>query len=212
MSDQVIRLVIAEDDYLVNEEIKRALSGFNYEIVGEASNGEQALEMACNLKPDVILMDIKMPKMDGLKASRLIQENCPTPIVILSAHESEDLLIQAGKVGAGAYLTKPPRSAEIDRAITIAVARHHDLMEMRRLNRQLKNTLQEIKTLKGMLPICCVCGIVRDDSGVEHGKGVWKKIGEYLAEKTSAKVSHTYCPQCYQKAREQLDEFIERDK
>jgi len=196
LANNTVRLLIAEDDYLVNEEIKRSLKYLNnYEIAGEASNGEQALNMAAELKPDAILMDIKMPKMDGLEASRLIQEKCPTPVVILTAYGSDDLLNQASMSGVGAYLTKPPISIEIDRAIKIAMARHHDLMEMRRLNEEFEKELEE-KTLKGIIPVCCVCGTVRDDSKTEHGKGKWMKMDQFILEKTNAAVSHTYCPKC----------------
>ena len=200
MADQNIRIVIAEDDFLVCEEIKRILRDSRYTVIGEACNGEEAVEMASNLNPDVMLMDIKMPKMDGLQASCKIAEHHPLPIVILTAYESSELVEQASKVGVGAFLGKPPQFVEIDRAITIAMARHHDLMEMRRLNKDLQNALDEIKTIKGILPVCCACGIIRDDTGVERGKGVWKKLDQYIVEKTSAEVSHTYCPKCYQKA------------
>lgn len=57
----------------------------------------------------------------------------------------------------------------------------------------------EIKTLKGIIPLCCVCGVIRDDSGCEHGKGKWMKIDQYLVKKTSVEVSHTYCPECFKK-------------
>ena len=200
MSEPNIRIVIAEDDFLICEEVKRILRGSRYTIIGEACNGEEAVKMASDLNPDLILMDIKMPKMDGLEASGQIAEQSPLPIVILSAYESSELVEQASKVGVGAFLGKPPQFAEIDRAITIAMARHHDLMEMRRLNKELKNAFEEIKTLKGVLPMCCVCGVIRDDSKSAFGKGVWMKMDQYIVEKTSAEVSHTYCPKCYQKA------------
>jgi len=134
MSDLNICIVIAEDDFLVCEEVKRVLRGSRYTIIGEACNGVEAVKMASELNPDLILMDIKMPKMDGMEASRQITEQHPLPIVILTAYETPELVEQASKVGVGAFLGKPPQFAEIDRAITIAMARHRDLMEMRRLN------------------------------------------------------------------------------
>lgn len=202
MHDQDIRIVIAEDDFLVCEEVKRILRGSHYKVIGEACNGEEAVEMASALHPDLILMDIKMPKMDGLEASRRISEENPCPIIILTAYESSELVEQASQAGVGAFLNKPPQFAEIDRAITIAMARHQDLMEMRQLNKKLQNALEEIKTLKGFLPVCCVCGIIRDDTGCEHGKGVWMKMDQFIVKKTRAKISHTYCPECYKKAME----------
>ncbi len=205
MSNQKIGVLIAEDDFLVCEHIKRVLQGSKYRIVGEACNGEEAVQMAVDLNPDVILMDIKMPKMDGMEASRQINEKCPLPIVVLTAFEDPELVDQASQVGVSAFLNKPPKFTEIDRAITIAMARHHDLQEIRLLNKILKKTIEENKTLKGLLPICCFCGVIRDDTGVEHGKGTWMKMDQYIVEKTSAKVTHGCCPKCYRKEMEGED-------
>ncbi|MBU1649422.1 MAG: response regulator [Proteobacteria bacterium] len=193
MTNQPVRLIIAEDDYLVNEEIKRSLKAFNYEIVGEASNGEEALMMTCDLKPDVVLMDVKMPKLDGIEASRLIQKKCPTPIVILTSYESSDLLEQASGAGVGAYLTKPPKAEEVNRAIIIAMARHRDLMEIRELYNDLKEALSKIKTLAGIIPICMHCKNIRDD------KGYWNEVSKFITEHSEAEFSHSICEQCLEK-------------
>ena len=70
--------------------------------------------------------------------------------------------------------------------------------------KELQKALAEIKTLRGILPMCCVCGLIRDDNGVEQGKGEWMKVDKYVHQKTDAKVSHSYCPNCYEKAMEDL--------
>ena len=111
------RVLVAEDDFLVSEAIDRALKKVGFECAGRANNGEKAIELACSLKPDVILMDIKMPKVDGLEAARKIQELMPTPIVILTAYESTELVVKATDTGISAYLIKPPEPDEIMRAI-----------------------------------------------------------------------------------------------
>jgi CheY-like chemotaxis protein len=108
LTNKVVRLLIAEDDYLVNEEIKRALRGLKYEVVGEASNGAQALEMAVDLKPDAILMDIKMPEMSGIEAARKIRGfNDTVPIIaqtaFVMAEEKEESLL----AGCNHFVTKP---------------------------------------------------------------------------------------------------------
>lgn len=155
MDDKNVRIVIAEDDFLVCEEIKRILRGTKYEVIGVACNGEEALKMASDLNPDMIIMDIKMPKMDGLEASRLISEQCLCPIVILTAYESLELIKKASKVGVGAFLCKPPRFAELDRAATIAIARYHDLQEMSRLNRKLEVAETRLQNVfNTTIPIC----------------------------------------------------------
>lgn len=196
--EKPVRVVIAEDDYLVAEEIKRTLRASRYEIVGEAANGAQAMELVGETRPDVVLMDIKMPQMGGLEASIHIQQQWPTPIVILTAHESKDLLERASEAGAAAYLIKPPNLAEIDRAVTIALARHHDLMELRRLNGDLKKALHEIKLLHGILPLCSFCKKIRDEAGE------WQRLEAYIHQHSEAEVSHTICPDC---VREHYPEY-----
>lgn len=153
-----MRIVIAEDDVWVSREIHRLAKDLGHEVVGEAASGREAVEVVCNLKPDVVLMDIEMPEMNGLDAVKEIQEKCPTPVVMLTAYESEDLLERAGNVGAGAYLIKPTHASEIERALIIAVARHGDLMRLRQalkserlINREIyhrvKNNLTLISSL-----------------------------------------------------------------
>ena len=140
-----VRVVIAEDDFLISEEISRILKMIGYVQIGEATDGVEAVEMTCSMRPDIVLMDIKMPKLDGLEATKQIQECCPTPVVVLTAHESKDLLDKASEVGVVTYITKPPNRAEIERAITIALARHHDLNELRKLNTALKKEIKKRK-------------------------------------------------------------------
>lgn len=195
-----VRVLIAEDDFMVSKSITQVLNGVGYEQVGLASNGEEAVEMTRSLQPDVILMDIKMPKLDGLQAARQIQENSPTPIVILTAYDSQELVKEASKSGVGAFLIKPPDAFEIERAVTIAMARHNDLMELRRLNKELQirkeeleKALAEIKTLRGILPICAHCKKIRDD------KGYWNQIESYIRDHSEAEFSHGICPKCMKK-------------
>ncbi len=190
MREQHIRLLIVEDDYLVCEEIKRILRDSSYEVVGEAGNGLEAIDLVAQLKPDAVLMDIMMPKMDGLSASQHITEQFPTPIVIMTAYETADLVKTAGKAGVAAFLTKPPIWEEIDRAVTIAMARHADLMELRRVNRELEVALAEIKTLRGILPLCSFCKKIRTP------EQKWEDIAAYIHKHTEADVSHSICPEC----------------
>jgi len=199
------RVLIAEDDYLVSQTMKHALKEIGYTIAGKASDGQEAVEMACSCSPDVVLMDIKMPKMNGFKATRQIQERCPVPVVILTAHESQDFVAKASKAGVAAYLTKPPKSIEIERAITIALSRHKDLIELRRLNKEiasknkdLEKALEEIKILRGFLPICSVCKKIRDD------KGYWSQIEIYIRDHSEAEFTYSICPGCAEKLYPEL--------
>jgi AmiR/NasT family two-component response regulator len=201
-----IRVLVAEDDFMVSKAITQILNDIGCEQVGLASNGEEAVEMTRSLQPDVILMDIMMPKLDGLQAARQIQENSPTPIVILTAYDSQELVNEASKSCASAFLIKPPEAFEIEKAVTIAMARHNDLMELRRMNKELQirkeeleKALAEINTLRGILPICAHCKKIRDD------KGYWNQIESYIHEHSEAQFSHGICPDC---AKELYPDFF----
>ncbi|MFH2122276.1 MAG: response regulator [Pseudomonadota bacterium] len=201
MHDQrTIRVVMAEDDFLVGKEIERTLKIKGYEVIGRATSGTQAIEMVKALQPDLVVMDIKMPQMDGLEATERIQQQCPTPVVILTAHETPDFLETASMAGAGAYLIKPPNPDELERAISIAMARHQDLMTMRRLlatievkNKELEKAMEEIKVLRGIIPICSFCKKIRDD------EGVWEQLEKYISDHSEALFSHGVCPECCEK-------------
>jgi len=144
-----IRVLVAEDDYLARQMIKETLREIGYTVVGKAVDGRQAVEMTAQLagtptQPDIILMDIKMPDMDGIEAARLIQERCPTPVVVLTAYETSELVAEASAAGVGAYLVKPPEVKEMERAITIALARFDDMVTLRESNRRLEEAQEQL--------------------------------------------------------------------
>ena len=142
-STEKIRVLVADDDYLASEKIREIVEMLGYSVAGEASDGHQAVEMTCALRPDIVLMDIKMPDMDGLLAAEKIQQTCPTPVVILTAYQSPDLLEHANQAGVGAYLIKPPNPRELERTITIALARFQDMKTLRALNTKLETEVSE---------------------------------------------------------------------
>ena len=204
-NQQNVRVLIVEDDYLAGEMIKEMLREIGYTVVGRAMDGLQAIEMTTQLvdtptQPDVILMDIEMPNMDGIEAARLIQERCPTPVVVLTAYETPELINQAGRAGAGAYLVKPPNHREMERTIAIALARFEDMRELRRLNAELQEALAKVKTLSGLLPICANCKRIRDD------EGYWHDVAVYIRDHSEAEFSHGLCPDC---AKKFFPEFYE---
>ncbi len=188
-----VRVLMAEDDYLVGKMIRGMLEKIGYTIVGEATDGTEALSLVQALRPDVVLMDIKMPDMDGIEATRRIQECCPTPVVVMTAFDRQELVEQATEAGVGAYLVKPPNAPEIERAVTVAMARFRDMQELRRLNAELQKALAEVKQLSGLLPICSSCKKIRDD------EGYWHQVEVYIRDHTDADFSHGLCPDCAQK-------------
>ncbi len=143
MTASYARVLIVEDDFLVSEMIRGMLEGMGYIVVGTAVDGHQALDMTKSILPDVILMDIGLPNMDGIQVTRRIYESCPTPVVILTAYDAPELVERASAAGAGAYLVKPPSAREMERAITITMARFNDMVELRRLNADLKTEIIE---------------------------------------------------------------------
>lgn len=197
------RVLIAEDNYMVGEMVKALLEEIGYTVAGEASGGLEAVEMTQLLSPDVVLMDIQMPDMDGIEAARLIQACCPTPVVMLTAYETSELVKEASTAGVSAYLVKPPSAREIERTITIAVDRFQDMLELRRLNRELQAALEEVKVLSGLLPICMSCKKIRDDGGY------WHQVEAYIEAHSRAEFSHGLCPSC---ARDLYPEFFQDDE
>jgi AmiR/NasT family two-component response regulator len=194
-----VRVLIVDDDVLVIEAIQEILERIGHVVVGKVADGRQAVEATQALRPDVVLMDIKMPEVDGLEAARQIQGHCPTPVVLLTAHETPELVEQASAAGVGAYLVKPPQARAMWRAITIAMARFGDLMELRRLNAELQDALARVKTLSGLLPMCASCKKVRDD------EGYWHQVEVYIRDHSEASFTHGICPDCARKLYPALD-------
>ena len=185
-----LRVLVVDDDALISNVIQDELESGGHVVIGRAADGRQAVKMAEELKPDAILMDVEMPEMDGIQATRQIQAKCPCPVVLLTAYDDQTLVSLASQAGAGAYLVKPPDAAALSRTLAIAVARFADLMELRRLNAELQKALSEIKTLRGILPICAWCRKVRGD------KGYWQQVEAYVHEHTDTEFSHSICPDC----------------
>ena len=188
-----LRVLIAEDALIDSQVIVAGIEHLGHEVVGTAPDGEKAVEMATSLRPDVVLMDIQMPVLDGIEACRLIQESLPLPVVMLTVHDSMEVVRRASEVGAGAYLIKPPDAQAIDRAITVSRARFEDLAQLRKLNAELERALAQVEVLRGIVPICMYCKSVRDD------KGFWERVEAYVTRHSTVQFSHGICPTCFAK-------------
>ncbi|MCK5075997.1 MAG: hypothetical protein KAR38_06455, partial [Calditrichia bacterium] len=123
----------------------------------------------------------------------IINKECPTPVVILSAFESVDFVKKASEKGVGAYIIKPPRAQELERAILISISRFRDLRELQKLNAELQEALDDVKMLSGLIPICSSCKKIRDD------EGFWHKLETYISNHSDAKFTHGLCPDCVDK-------------
>lgn len=127
---QPIRIVVAEDETIIRLDIVETLTAQGYEVVGEAENGQRAIELVEELKPDVVLMDISMPVMDGLSATRHLAQQSIAPVVILTAFSQRDLIDQATQAGAMSYIVKPFSETDLVPAIELAKARFEQLVTL----------------------------------------------------------------------------------
>jgi len=193
IDNKSLRVLIADDEDSTAVVIQRLLTNMGHEIIGRAANGREAVELTRSLKPEIILMDIGMPEMDGLEATGIIQRDCPTPVVLLTAYDDQKMVLRASHTGAGAYLLKPPSANEIERTMIIALSRFEDLMELKRLNTELKAALEKVKQLSGLLPICANCKKIRND------QGYWDAVEGYLEAHSEVHFSHSICPECIEK-------------
>ncbi|BCY25540.1 response regulator receiver domain-containing protein [Cutibacterium modestum 30N] len=121
------RVVVAEDEALIRLDLVELLEEHGYEIVGQASDGEEAVRLANELGPDLIVMDVKMPKMDGITAADKIAEDRICAVVMLTAFSQRDLIKRAKEAGAMAYVVKPFDASDVIPAIEIAMARFAEI-------------------------------------------------------------------------------------
>jgi response regulator NasT len=148
-----LRVVVAEDEALIRMDVVATLQEAGYEVVGEAGDGEEAVRLAIELMPDLMIMDIKMPKLDGISAAEKISEH-KIPVVLLTAFSQADLVKRAADAGAMAYVTKPFKSSDLLPAIQIALSRCEELFaletEIVDLNERLE-TRKLMDRAKGLL-------------------------------------------------------------
>ncbi|KAF0968314.1 putative transcriptional regulatory protein pdtaR [Gordonia sp. YY1] len=148
------RVLVAEDDSLIRMDLIEMLREEGYDVVGEAPNGQVAVELTESLRPDLVIMDIKMPIRDGIDAATEIAEKRLAPVVMLTAFSQRDFIEKARDAGAMAYLVKPFTKADLVPAIEVAVSRYHELKLLERevatMNERLE-TRKLVERAKGLL-------------------------------------------------------------
>jgi response regulator NasT len=135
-------------------DLKEMLTSLGYLVVGEAGDGTSAVHMARELRPSLVIMDIKMPGLDGLSAAKILMEEQIAPVLLLTAYSQRDLIEGARDAGVVAYLVKPFREAELVPAIEIALARYDEFQHMHREVQDLREALETRKLVeraKGIL-------------------------------------------------------------
>jgi response regulator NasT len=147
------RVLVAEDESLIRMDIVETLREHGFDVVGEAGDGLEALDLAKTLNPDLVVMDIKMPNMDGITAAKALGE-LKIPVVLLTAFAQRELFEQAAEAGAMAYVVKPFNPNDLLPAVEIALHRHSELkafeLEISDLNERLE-TRKLVERAKGLL-------------------------------------------------------------
>ncbi len=139
------RVVIAEDEAIIRLDLKETLEEEGYDVVGETGRGDEAVELVRELEPDLAILDVRMPGLDGLAAAREISTTKKSAVLILTAYSQRDLIEQARDAGALAYLVKPFQRSELIPAVEIALGRHR---EMRALHDQTQTLEDQLETRK----------------------------------------------------------------
>ncbi len=148
------RVLVAEDEALIRLDLAEMLKEEGYEVVGQAGDGQEAVELADSLKPDLVIMDVKMPRRDGIDAAREIAEKRIAPIVVLTAFSQRELVERARDAGAMAYLVKPFSATDLIPAIEVAISRFNEITELEREVATLSERLETRKLIeraKGLL-------------------------------------------------------------
>ena len=138
------RVLIAEDETIIRLDLKGLLEGAGFEVCAEARDGEEAVQLARETSPDVALLDVKMPRLDGIDAARQILEERPIPIVMVTAYGEQDVVSRAVEAGVFGYLVKPFRETDLLPAIATARARHDELVALREEAESLADALSTL--------------------------------------------------------------------
>ena len=149
-----MRILIAEDETIIRLDLRELLEKAGFEVCAEARDGIEAVELAASTEPELAILDVKMPRLDGIDAARRILEQRPIPIVMLTAYGQDELVSRAVEAGVFGYLVKPFREADLLPAISTARARHQELVTLREEAESLSEALaarKSIERAKGLL-------------------------------------------------------------
>ena len=149
-----LRVLIADDDPIIRLDLRNVLESLGYEVVGEAGDGQQAVDLARTTEPDVCLLDVKMPVMDGIEAVDIITSENIAPAILLTAYSDGELIARAKDAGAFAYLVKPYKPSDLPPSIEVAKARFEGNRQLSKEVGSLQEKLDARKTIdraKGIL-------------------------------------------------------------
>ena len=151
---KALRIVIADNESIIRMDLRELLEEAGHTVLAEASDGLQAVELARRHQPDLIIMDIKMPEMDGITAAKIISNDRLAPVLLLTAYSQKEIVEKAKDSGVLAYLVKPVKEANLFPAMEIAMSRFQEFTELEKELEGVKNSLENRKLLdraKGIL-------------------------------------------------------------
>ena len=154
MGNGKLRILIADDEPLIRLDLKNMLESLGYEVIAEAGDGVSAVEAARTLKPDVAILDIKMPGMDGIDAANILNSEKIAPVVLVTAYSDMELINRAKEAGVFAYLVKPFRESDLRPAIEVAISRYKEFLALEEEVSELEDKLETRKLIeraKGIL-------------------------------------------------------------
>lgn len=162
------RIIVADDESIVRADLKEMLTNLGYLVVGDVGDGQSAVNLARELKPDVVLMDIKMPNMDGIEAAKILTAEQIAPVVLLTAFGQKELVERAKEAGVVGYLVKPFRETDLMPAIEVALSRFAEFSEVSQEVSDLQNALETRKLVERAK------GILMDTQGIEENEAFRK--------------------------------------
>ena len=158
------RVVIADDESVIRMDLKEMLGTLGYLVVGEAGDGDSAVNLAREVRPDLVIMDIKMPGMDGIQAARILTEERIAPELLLTAFSQQELVEGAKAAGVVGYIVKPFRDSELVPAIEVCLARYNEFRELAQEVGDLRETLETRKVIERAK------GILMDTQGLKEAE------------------------------------------
>ncbi|MBP2644941.1 MAG: pdtaR [Firmicutes bacterium] len=173
---QPLRIVIADNESIIRMDLRELLEEAGHSVVGEAADGVRAIELVRRHKPDLVIMDIKMPEMDGIAASKIISAEKISPVLLLTAFSQKEIVEKAKDSGVLAYLVKPVKEANLFPAMEIALSRFQEFAELERELDQVKNSLETRKVLDRAK------GILMDAYGLNENEA-YRRLQQYSMAK-----------------------------
>lgn len=188
-----MKILVAEDDLTSRNILASVLGKWRYEVIA-ACDGNEAWDVLQKPKaPMLALLDWMMPGMDGIQLCQMIREQDtlnPMYLILLTHRQEKEDIVQGLKAGANDYIIKPYHIEELRARLDVGKRVIELQATLAKRIDELQDALSHVKTLQGILPICCFCHSIRTD------KESWERIEKYITEHSEAKFSHSICPEC----------------